>query len=227
MKIISIETSGPVCGIALSDNKNITAEYSASGGNIHDKLCAEFVRRILDDFELTISDIDAIAVSAGPGSFTGLRIGASIAKALCFKENDKDYAPKLISVPTLSSFAYEAVKFVELLTIDKIIAAIPAQKDILYYQEFDKFGKETSEIIMTEQSDFNRLDFKNILVCGPYSVSMNDILSMPFLQNHSAKFISQLAVNMFEKGNFSDPAKFKPIYIQEFQPKTKRKKLDI
>ena len=66
MKILSIETSGNVCGVALSDNKKIIAEYSASGGNIHDKLCAEFVRRILEDFEFTISDIDAVAVSAGP-----------------------------------------------------------------------------------------------------------------------------------------------------------------
>jgi tRNA threonylcarbamoyladenosine biosynthesis protein TsaB len=225
MKIISMETGGQLCGIALSNNNDILAEYSAEGKNIHDKLCAEFVKRALEDFDLTINDIDAIAVSAGPGSFTGLRIGASIAKALCFKENDSVYAPKFIAVPSLSAFAFEASGLAKKTSANKIIAAIPAQKEILYYQEFDINGNELSGIISSENSEFEKFDFDNTILCGPVASHINEVLTLPYLQNYSPVFIARLAQKMFSENTFTDPNAFNPSYIQEFQLKTSKKEL--
>ncbi|MFH1050772.1 MAG: tRNA (adenosine(37)-N6)-threonylcarbamoyltransferase complex dimerization subunit type 1 TsaB [bacterium] len=246
MKIISIETSGPVCAVALSDNDTIVSEYSSSDGNPHDAYCAEYVRKVLEDNSLGIENIDAVAISSGPGSFTGLRIGASIAKALCFKESDEDYAPKLISVPTLSAFANNVAfchseRSEE--SISKIIAVIPAQKDVLYYQEFTihhtelvegqkKLGSRLSvlgyrfkegEINICNIEDFKKFDFKDTLVCGPASYIINPEPALPSLNEYSAEKIAKLAIKKYKLVEFTDPNDFKPIYVQDFVVKTKKK----
>ncbi len=251
MKIISIETSGPVCAVALSDNDTIVSEYSSSDGNPHDAYCAEYVRNLLaDNNSLGIENIDAVAISSGPGSFTGLRIGASIAKALCFKESDDDYAPKLISVPTLSAFAYYATFcHPELVeghserseeSSSKIVAVIPAQKDVLYYQEFTihhtelveeqkKLGSlmsvlgsrhtelvEVSDIKICQFEDFKSLNFKDTLVCGPNAELLSQIPAPPYQIEYSAKLIAMLAMKKYTAGEFADANTFKPLYVQDF-----------
>jgi tRNA threonylcarbamoyladenosine biosynthesis protein TsaB len=227
MKILTIETSGPLCGVALSDEENIIAEISKQDGNIHDKLCAHFVKTILDENKLSVSDLDAVALSAGPGSFTGLRIGASIAKALCFKENDKDISPKLIAVPTLSAFANSAVEYAKSYKSQKIISANPAQKDLFYYQEFDINSNETSEIQMIEKDGFNKMDFSKTFLCGPYFINSNITNTKPEINNYSVEIIAEFGIKMYKEKKFTDAAKFKPDYIQDFQIKTKKKSLNI
>lgn len=221
MRIISIETSGPICSVALSVDDSIISELSNTEGNRHDELCAEFVRRLLVDNRITISEIDAIALSSGPGSFTGLRIGASIAKALCFRDNDKDYAPSLISVPTLSAFA----NFVSDLKTEftKIIAVIPAQKDYIYYQEFIfKRGLIEDEIKLSTLDDFKKLNFNNTIICGPNIEILTQIPALSYQIEYSAKNIAKLAINKYKTGEFTDADSYKPLYVQEFQVKMKR-----
>jgi len=272
MKIISIETSGPVCSVALSDGDLIISELSNSDGNRHDELCAEFVRKLLTQNNLTIANIDAIAVSSGPGSFTGLRIGASIAKALCFKESEKDYAPKLIAVPTLSVFANEALENINFsssvnfpkvpnfrkVDYSKIITVIPAQKDVLYYQEFYRHpepvegevkkigsrftvhgshstdvsrfafhGSPPTEIKICNIDDFKKLDFKDTLICGPMQKAFEELPAPPYLIEYSARIIANLAIRKYILGEFTDANTFKPLYVQDFQLKTKKKELNI
>ena len=106
MIILSLETSGKTCGVAISRDNEIIAEKAIYEHNTHDRLLAKSVNELLDDVKLDINDLDAVALSAGPGSFTGLRIGAALAKGLCF-----DNKIKFIPVPTLESIAYSAYKF--------------------------------------------------------------------------------------------------------------------
>ena len=129
--ILSLETSGVTCGVAISNGKNILAEYSIYMSNQHDRLLAELTRRILKDVGISLNDLSAVAVSAGPGSFTGLRIGAALAKGLCYDGN-----PKFIAIPTLSAFAYHSHELAELTDSKRIIAAISSHKDLMYYQIF-------------------------------------------------------------------------------------------
>jgi tRNA threonylcarbamoyladenosine biosynthesis protein TsaB len=224
MIILSLETSGNVCGVALSNDNQVIAEYSVKGNNLHDKLCAELIRRIINDFDYKISDIDAIALSSGPGSFTGLRIGASIAKALCFKSDEDEIVPKMISVPTLSAFANNFLDIINLHEKNKILVAIKAQKDSLYYQTFDN-NINQSEIILESTEIFEKIDFSDYYKIGPYF--QTDENNIKYYNEYSAKSIAKLAIRLYNSNQFVQPESFTPLYIQEFRVKTHRKQLEI
>ena len=224
MIILSLETSGNVCGVALSNDNQVIAEYSVKGNNLHDKLCAELIRRVIGDFDLRISDIDAVAISSGPGSFTGLRIGASIAKALCFKSDEDEIVPKLISVPTLTAYANNFLENTNLFEKNKILVAIKAQKDSLYYQTFD-INNNISEIILESTENFEKIDFSEYIKIGPYF--QTDLNNSIDYNEYSARYIAKLAYQLFNSNQFVQPEKFTPLYIQEFKVKTNRKQLEI
>jgi len=218
-KIISIETSGKTCGVVLSSGNNIVGNYSVFGNNLHDKLNAEFVRRILDDNNLTINDIDAVAVSGGPGSFTGLRIGVSIAKALCFKENSNINAPQFIAVPTLSALAYNVIEIAALLKTQEIISLIPAFKDLIYIQEFDLSANPSSEIELLDKDTIASKIKSASLLCGPGAKIFNEAITFKDIQELSANYISKLAIKMYKESEFTNPNEFTPLYNQEFKPR--------
>ena len=98
--ILNIETATPVCSIALSDNNQILALRETSEKNSHSQVVAVFIDEILKDCGLKPADLDAVAVSKGPGSYTGLRIGVSTAKGICYA-----LGKPLISVGTLKAMA--------------------------------------------------------------------------------------------------------------------------
>ena len=219
IKIICVETSGKSLSIALSENGKSILEYRLNKFNSHDKFAAEFIRRILNDLSLSISDIDAIAISSGPGSFTGLRIGSSLVKGLTF-----DNKPKLIAVPTLSYLADSLVDINRLLNKDSIITSVASHQNVLYYQEFDKNGNPISEIIMDSSENFEALDLTNKLVCG----ISNELSNVPDeFKSLSADKMIRLAVKMYNEGSFTLSEDFTPLYVQEFIPKKSNKKLNF
>ena len=83
-KIILIETSTDLCSVAISDNDRIIAYKESSTPRAHASLTALFIHELLKEQGLKLSDCDAVCVSKGPGSYTGLRVGVSTAKGLCF-----------------------------------------------------------------------------------------------------------------------------------------------
>lgn len=106
MLILAIETTGPLCSVALGDENDILQKVSDEKMN-HLKRVTEMVRQVAQEKGVSLSDIDVIAVSAGPGSFTGIRIGVSTARAL-----SQALGKPVVSVPSLSAFAYrEAESF--------------------------------------------------------------------------------------------------------------------
>lgn len=214
MKILSIETSGSVCSVCLSSNKNIIAEYNILQGFEHDRLLALLVQRILDDFQMKVSDIDAVSVSSGPGSFTGLRIGAALAKALCI-DND----PKLIAVPTLSAMAYSAIDFCD--KYEDICCAISSHKDFVYFQKFDKNAQPLSEIIFDKIDHLVEFCTDNSLLCGNGFANIGK--QSLFHNGISASIINKLAVNLFETNSFVSSKNFVPLYVQEFIPRSNEK----
>ncbi len=218
-KIISIETSGKTCAVSLSVGNAIIGNYSVYGNNLHDKLNAEFVRRILDDNTLSINNINAVAVSGGPGSFTGLRIGVSIAKALCFKENLNSEAPEFIAVPTLSALAFNVIEIAILLKAQEIISLIPAFKDLIYIQQFDLSANPLSEIELLDKDTINQKIKHTSLLCGPGAKEFNDAITYEAIQELSATTISKLAIKMYKESLFTNPNEFTPLYNQEFKPR--------
>lgn len=220
--LLAIETSGSVCGVCLGDDSGVIAEYSLYGKNLHDKMLSELIRRITNDFNYKIDDLGAVAVSAGPGSFTGLRIGASVAKALCYGDD-----PKLIAVPTLSALAISASETAEAMKVKSIIPVIPAYKNIIYYQEFDPEGKEISAIESVEYDDFPDNKIENTLFCGPGSNMVKGGLNIGIHNELNSRMIFRLGYEYFRDSKFTKADDFIPMYVQEFQPKTGRKNLKI
>jgi tRNA threonylcarbamoyladenosine biosynthesis protein TsaB len=226
--ILSIETTGKICSVALSNvssinrtDTEILAEYSICVGNKHDKFCAELCNRILCDNEIDVKELSAVAVSIGPGSFTGLRIGLSIAKGLCFSDGNDKQLP-LITIPTLSAMA-EFVSF----SIDKnryseyeILSVISSHSDIVFYQLFDIAARQIDEISQVSIQELIELFSKKKLILTT-NVALNIPIGTHLLhyQNIDAKQIAYSATMQFLNKNFSDPITILPLYFQDFIPK--------
>ena len=102
-RIILIETSTALCSVALAENGAVTAYRESSAPKAHASLTAVFVQEVLAERGVTLADCDAVCVSMGPGSYTGLRVGVSTAKGLCFGANKP-----LLAVGTLHTLAEAA-----------------------------------------------------------------------------------------------------------------------
>ena len=102
-RIILIETSTALCSVALAENGVVTAYRESSAPKAHASLTAVFVQEVLEERETTLADCDAVCVSMGPGSYTGLRVGVSTAKGLCFGANKP-----LLAVGTLDTLVAQS-----------------------------------------------------------------------------------------------------------------------
>ncbi len=210
--ILSIETGSSNCSVALTESSNLIAEYSANGKNLHDRLLAEFTSRILNDFKINVNMLDAIAVSSGPGSFTGLRIGVSFAKGLGFGGH-----PKLISVPTLTAIANHFIDYAKLNNSNKIIPVIHSHKDLFYYQIFDLELNELTNIMYDTELNLANSLVRNSLVCS--NIPLQNIKSKIIGYSLSSSLIAKYGYNLFLKNKFVEDEDFIPVYVQEFVPK--------
>lgn len=219
--IISIETSADLCSVALSKNGIVEFEYNSFVRNMHDELLADYTNKILKDAKIQLSEVSAVAVSSGPGSFTGLRIGAAFTKGLCFGGS-----PKFIAVSTLSAFAMKSIQYANNLKSEAIIALIPSHKNLMYSQKFDLQGQGIGNIETLEIEKLNQQVNNNFLYCG---AGINRINCIRFndLSFISAVNINSIAWKMYEKGIFDNEETFEPNYIQEFVPKVSTKSLSI
>ena len=118
--IILIETSTALCSVALAENGQITAYRESSAPKAHASLTAVFIQEMLDERGLTLADCDAVCVSKGPGSYTGLRVGVSTAKGLCFGSKKP-----LIAVGTLDTLVSQAQM------ADQVGTVIPDQANVI------------------------------------------------------------------------------------------------
>ncbi len=216
--ILALETSGSACSVALSHDNRLLGILTAFSGNSHDRLLAEFVRRILHDNKIGFENIDAVAISSGPGSFTGLRIGAALAKGLCFANTTK-----LISIPTLNAIAYSALDFVRITNAEEIIAMIPSHKELVYLQKFDVNASPNGDIAIVEQSQLKDIVKSDSIVVGPASNKIDKGIKIDSLNIIEAGMIVRLAEKYFEENKFCDTNQYDPLYIQEFEPKLKQK----
>lgn len=226
-KILLIETATQVCSVALSIDGNIVSAKEETGQNLHARNLTLFIDEVIKSAGLSYQDLDAIAVSKGPGSYTGLRIGVSTAKGLCFAL-DKP----LIAIATLQmiakGFLIENPGYTAL-----ICPMIDARRMEVYTTFFDaelQVVEPTSAKIIDEFSFDDLLSKNTITFIGDGAAKCSETLTHAnsrFVQANfnSAKYMAQLAEEAFSGQNFEDVAYFEPFYLKDFVATQSKKKV--
>lgn len=228
-KIILIETSTALCSVALAENGTVTAYRESSAPKAHASLTAVFVQEVLAERGLSLNDCDAVCVSMGPGSYTGLRVGVSTAKGLCFGSGKP-----LLAVGTLDTLVAQALTPAETEANGEyryIVPMIDARRMEVYAAVF-KNGRqitETAPAIIDENSYAEYLEQGPVLFIGDGAGKCADVIKHPnahFCQCHpKASSMLSPAVEAFRNGEFKDVAYFEPFYLKEFVATVSKKKL--
>ncbi len=220
--ILHIETSTITCSAALSENEKILIARTCNEGMAHASKLPVFIDEILQFSRQNNIIPDAIAVSAGPGSYTGLRIGVSTAKGLCY-----GFDAKLLAIDTLQLTAEAArTKIADENAL--ICPMIDARRMEVYTALFDKNRQrieENSAKIIDNDSFAALLENNTIYFCGNGAEKCKNVITHP-----NAKFLDEivpLAENMvalanekWAKNEFENVAYFEPFYLKEFQATT-------
>lgn len=127
MTVLGIETSTAVCGAALARDGRIIAEAQVEGPQLHSERLLPLVKEVFETAGLTLGEIDGVACSIGPGSFTGLRIGLSVAKGLAYAAG-----LPIAAVPTLEALAFRAALGGRVRSGAAVLASIDARRDEVY-----------------------------------------------------------------------------------------------
>lgn len=220
--ILQIETATTSCSVALAIDGKVVAFKQINERNIHAEVITLFIDELVASANLTYDNLDAIAVSSGPGSYTGLRIGVSTAKGLCFAL-DKP----LIAIETLEAMAYGIIHSDDF-TVDEgalLCPMIDARRMEVYCALFDAQGQKvrsTSADIIDEQSFAEELNKHKVIFFGDGAdkceAALGTNLNAQFLPGfvNSATFLSQKAAEKFDKKEFEDVAYFEPYYLKDF-----------
>lgn len=224
MKILYLETSSRNCSVAISDNEKLlclTEEVSENykqSESLH-----TFVEWALEGAEISLKDIEAVSLGRGPGSYTGLRIGASSAKGFCY-----GLKIPLIAVNSMDSMIEPFLDK----NYDLIIPLVDARRMEVYTAVYDgKTGKELSETEakILDENSFIEFKDKKILFAGDGAKKAKEILQLPNADFNedvypSAKYLIRKTMKKMEKKEFEDVAYFEPFYLKDFHGVKKKNK---
>ncbi|MBR2862930.1 MAG: tRNA (adenosine(37)-N6)-threonylcarbamoyltransferase complex dimerization subunit type 1 TsaB [Bacteroidaceae bacterium] len=224
--ILHIETSTHVCSVALSQDGECIFNKETAEGPSHATILAPFVEDALSFADSHAIPLDAVAVSQGPGSYTGLRIGVSTAKGICYGRNIP-----LIAIPTLQLMCVPLLLYKEDIADKALLCPmIDARRMEVYAAIYNRGLKTIREIqadIIDETSYRELLENQPIYFFGNGADKCKEMLQHPnahFLENihPQAKYMFPLAEQAMARGDFKDVAYFEPFYLKEFvatQPK--------
>ena len=224
--ILNIDTSTYMCSVALANAGEIIAIKENDEGMNHSVLLGSFIDDMLREKQLDAHQLDAVAVSMGPGSYTGLRIGVSMAKGLCFGAGKP-----LIAVPTLQALALAVSSK---LNEDALYCPmLDARRMEVYTAFFDRNNHpvtETKAEIIDEHSFAELLEKHKIYFFGNGSDKIRNVITSPnacFIENikTSACHIVRLSEQLFNQQQFADTAYFEPFYLKDFIATTPKKKI--
>ena len=227
MILLHIETSTNVCSVALSEDTTCLFSTSNAEGMNHAALLSVFIAEALEVLKPEGKKLDAVAVSSGPGSYTGLRIGVSTAKGLCY-----GYNIPLIAVSTLEVLTVQALKTVSD-TEALFCPMIDARRMEVYAAFYNAKGviqREISADIIDSDSYTEILEKQAVFFFGNGADKCKTTLTHPnafFIDNlvPLAENMIAFAEKAFIEGNFVDVAYFEPFYLKEFQTITPQKSI--
>lgn len=212
--VLCLETATTNCSVALSVNGGVIAFREDPDNNYsHAERLHVFIEEVLAEAKITKRDLDAIAVSKGPGSYTGLRIGVSAAKGLCYALDIP-----LIALPTLEVLA---AKVKEKQTVIPLLDARRMEVYSAVYYEGKEIRNTQAEIV-TETSFLDYLSKDKTVFIGSGVAKFKTVCqhtNAQFILGElpSAKQMAQLAVQKFKQKQFEDVAYFEPYYLKDFK----------
>lgn len=225
--ILLLETATESCSVALCKGDEIIAEKYINEPKAHATLLAKYIQDILAENNLTVNECSAVAVSEGPGSYTGLRVGVSCAKGLCYGAEKP-----LIGVGTLDTIAQCAIDnnlmekgghSAEELKSCLVVPMIDARRMEVYTAVFDSAGKQltkTEAVILDENSFGKELEAGPVLFTGNGSEKFKPLVNHPNAifaeQMPHACGMRVIASEKLNKKEFKDCAYFEPFYLKDF-----------
>ncbi len=221
--ILNAETATTNCSVSIAKEGRILVIKEHDTPNYsHSEQLHVFIQEVLKEVNIDASELDAIAVSKGPGSYTGLRIGVSAAKGLCFALDIP-----LISIATLSSMAAQVAST----DIDYIIPVLDARRMEVYSAVFDKDKNEVraTEAEIIEENSFSEfLEKGKVVLVGSGAEKCKTMLTHANLSYNtgivpSANEMAELSYKKFKAGEFENVAYFEPYYLKDFILQQKKK----
>ncbi|MEZ5071132.1 MAG: tRNA (adenosine(37)-N6)-threonylcarbamoyltransferase complex dimerization subunit type 1 TsaB [Bacteroidales bacterium] len=232
--ILHIETATDICSVALSEDGRCIAVEESGPERAHARLLSPYIRTLFEKAGKTMGDLSAVAVSKGPGSYTGLRIGVSTAKGIAYGRDIP-----LLSAGTLENLAFGASRRPEFLRLQEehpdilLCPMLDARRMEVYAgiwnHRLEPVREVTAEII-------DETSFRDLLESGPVcffgngSGKCREVLPHPnarFLEdvNPSARHMTEPVTRAWNAGDFEDVAYFEPFYLKDFVATVPRKKV--
>jgi tRNA threonylcarbamoyladenosine biosynthesis protein TsaB len=233
--ILHIETATDICSVAISEGDQQLASAESGPERSHATLLNSFIRKCLHESSKELHEIDAIAVSKGPGSYTGLRIGVSTAKGIAF-----GLQIPLLSVGTIQSMAAGAISHSDIQELimkhgsDLILCPMLDARRMEVYTGFLnqelKVIREVAADIVEEASFEEILEKYKVCFFGNGADKCEEVLKHPnafFIKgfNPSASHMIKPVLKRFKAQNFEDVAYFEPFYLKDFIATTPKKKV--
>lgn len=220
--LLLIESSNEICSVALSQEKSIIQEKYINKPNSHSVYLAPFVNEVLNNATMSINELDGVVISDGPGSYTGLRIGSSLAKGICLGAGIP-----LMVVSTLKGMAKKALN--DYPSVDQAIALVDARRSDAYIGVYNQQLKPIiKEQFITINSEL-KIEKSNAVVVGSGAMKFINELDVKKELKHSesvlyAKDLLDEAMLKWAKQDFVDLTSYEPNYIKSVfvtKPKSK------
>ena len=230
--ILCIETGTDICSVGLARDGELVSLRESEEGRDHAKNVAVFVDELLRENDVAAEELSAVAVGMGPGSYTGLRIGVSFAKGLCY-----GLQIPLVAVGSLDSLVQVAREDYAAGIIDVeqwddavLCPMVDARRMEVYTQMFDAKGQSLNEVkaeIIAENSFAEWRNGRPFVIFGNGAAKCQEVLTDAILVNvtPSARGLAALAHQRFEAGQTEDIAYFEPFYLKDFLVIPSKKKL--
>ena len=213
--ILNIETATKNCSVSLAkDGKTIVLKELNNGNYSHAEKLHEFIKQVTEEAKVELTDLEAIAVSKGPGSYTGLRIGVSAAKGLCFA----------LDIPLIAIDTLQALALSISISEGLIIPLLDARRMEVYSAVFNsenEINREVKAEIISEDSFSTYLNKQKVYFVGDGVEKCKGIITHEnaiFVDEKlpSANEMSKLSFNKHKKNDIEDVAYFEPFYLKDF-----------
>lgn len=223
--ILQIDTATEVCSVSISLNGKTIHSIEAEEPNLHATQLTLFIDELLRKSDISYADLSAVCVSKGPGSYTGLRIGVSTAKGLCYA----------LDIPLLSINTLDMMFHAYAASIKTDIIYVPmldARRMEVYLQVFDINGLLVpTEAVIVDENTFQSYADKQVILFGSGAQKLmnlfqhHDGITIDTNFVHSSSYMSELAYNKLNVGDIEDLIYFEPFYLKEFIASTPKKLL--